>query len=288
MAEALRVGLVGTGPWAKMAHGPILTGGPETELVGVWGRRTEAAEEIVSEFGGKAFADYDAMLDECDAVAFAVPPDVQGDMAIRAAQKGKHLLLDKPVGATVEQAERLAGAVADAGVMTLVVLSMRFSTAIRRFLPMAAELEPAAASYESLHGAFLDGPFSNSPWRHEGGVLPDIGPHVVDLLTTILGPAKSAAAQAERQIVRLSIRHENGGFSHAVLSAHHTGTPVQSLRAYSPTAVVDCDWDADESDRWGIVRRELVATVRTGVAHPCDVHRGVELERVLAMAKSHL
>jgi predicted dehydrogenase len=51
MTEPLGVGLVGTGPWAEMAHAPILTGGPETELVGIWGRRPEAAAELAAKFG---------------------------------------------------------------------------------------------------------------------------------------------------------------------------------------------------------------------------------------------
>lgn len=81
----VRTGLVGAGPWARAAHAPILTGGPETDLVGVWARRPEAAEELAAEYGCPSFTDYDALLDSCDAIAFAVPPEVQGELALRAA-----------------------------------------------------------------------------------------------------------------------------------------------------------------------------------------------------------
>jgi predicted dehydrogenase len=124
----------------------------------------------------------------------------------------------------------------------MVLLTMQFSQAFRSFLPAALSLEPVAIAVENLSGAFLTGPFSQSPWRHAGGVLPDVGPHVVDAMTSVLGPAESARAQSQRGMVRLSLRHAAGGFSHAVLSAHHTGPPRHQLRAYGPTGVLDCDW----------------------------------------------
>lgn len=284
MTAALRVGLVGAGPWAEMAHAPLLSGGRETELVGVWARRPEAAEALAQRFGTRAVTDYDELLESCEAVAFAVPPDVQAAMALTAAKAGKHLLLDKPVAGSLADAERLADAVTEAGVMSMVLLTMQFTQAVRQFLPRALALQPVGVAYENISGAFLSGPFSSSPWRHAGGVLPDVGPHVVDLLTTILGAAESAEVQSERGLVRLSLRHVAGGFSHAVLSAHHPGPPSRGLRVYSPAEVVDCDWSVPDPDLWGVVRREFAETVRSRTPHRCDIHRGVELERVLALA----
>jgi predicted dehydrogenase len=267
-----------------MAHAPILSGGPETELVGIWARRPEAAEALATQFGSRAVTDYDELLDSCDAVAFAVPPEVQGRMALTAARAGKHLFLDKPVAGSLADAELLAAAVADAGVMSMVLLTMQFTQAIRQFVPQAIALAPVGAAYESISGGFLDGPFSHSPWRHAGGILQDVGPHVVDLLITILGPAATAEAQSDHGLVRLTLRHASGGFSHAVLSAHYTGPPSQGLRVYAPSAVLDCDWSVPDPDLWGVVRREFAETVRSRIPHSCDVHRGVELERVLAKA----
>lgn len=284
MTSPLRVGLVGAGPWAELAHAPLLTGGPETELVGVWARRPDAAQALAAQFGTRPVLAYQELLDSCEAVAFAVPPEVQGRMALVAARAGKHLLLDKPVADSLADAERLADAVVEAGVMSVVLLTMQFSEAIRQFVPQAHALKPVGAAYENLSGAFLSGPFSSSPWRHAGGVLPDVGPHVVDLLTTILGPAEAAQAQSHQGLVRLSLRHVSGGFSHAVLSAHHTGQPVHGFRVYAPSATVEPDWDIPDTDRWGTVRREFAESVRSGTSHSCDVLRGVEVQRVLAMA----
>src|SRR5262245_19223409 len=87
----LRVGLVGAGPWAGKAYAPMLSAGPETQLAQVWSRRPEPAQALAQHFGTKSAPSFEAMLDECEAVAFAVPPDIQAELAIQAARAGKHL-----------------------------------------------------------------------------------------------------------------------------------------------------------------------------------------------------
>src|ERR687890_2096698 len=111
----MRFGLVGTGPWAEIAHGPGLVVAEDVELVGVWGRSSPKAQRLAERLCVPAYEDLDALYDEVAAVSFAVPPEVQGELALRAAQRGKHLLLDKPVADTVEAADRLVAAVERTG-----------------------------------------------------------------------------------------------------------------------------------------------------------------------------
>ena len=76
----MRFGLVGTGPWAGIAHGPGLLACPEAELVGIWGRDPAKAAALADELGlapGAAYPDVDALLADVDAVAFAVPPSIR-------------------------------------------------------------------------------------------------------------------------------------------------------------------------------------------------------------------
>src|SRR5688572_30833348 len=110
-----------------MVHGPILANHPDTELVGVWARRAEAAEKVALKHGATAFADYHAMLERCEAVAFCVPPNVQAEMAVAAAKAGKTLLLEKPIALELEPAERLVDAIDAAGVRTVLLLSLRYA-----------------------------------------------------------------------------------------------------------------------------------------------------------------
>ena len=91
----LRTGLVGAGPWAEMFHVPMLSAGAGTTLEAVWSRRPEAAQAVAAEVGATPASTFEDLLDRCDAVAFAVPPDVQAELAPRAAAAGKHLILEK-------------------------------------------------------------------------------------------------------------------------------------------------------------------------------------------------
>ena len=90
----MRFGLVGTGPWAGIAHGPGLVAADDVELTGVWGRNPERADALGTRLGVPAYDAFEALLAEVDAVAFAVPPEVQAELALVAAKAGRHLLLD--------------------------------------------------------------------------------------------------------------------------------------------------------------------------------------------------
>src|SRR3954447_21422403 len=79
---SVRVGLVGAGPWAGMFHAPMLSADAGTTLEAVWSRRPEAARALAAEHGATAAASYEELLDRCEAVAFAVPPDIQAGMAV--------------------------------------------------------------------------------------------------------------------------------------------------------------------------------------------------------------
>jgi predicted dehydrogenase len=73
-----------------------------------------------------------------DAVAFSLPPDAQPGLAVRAARAGRHLLLEKPVALSVAAADAVAGAVAEAGVASVVFFTQRFEPEVRAWLARTA------------------------------------------------------------------------------------------------------------------------------------------------------
>jgi predicted dehydrogenase len=281
--SAVRVGLVGAGPWAALVHAPMLAAGPETTLAGVWARRPDAAAELAGRHGANGFERFEELLDASDAIAFCVPPAVQAEMAVVAARAGKALLLEKPIAADLDGAERLADAVGEHGVGSMVLFTARYDTAVRTFLEEAANFEAFAAVHENLTGAFLAGPFSSSPWRHEQGVLADVGPHAVDLLTAALGPVGSIRAAVGSKLTTITIEHEGGASSTSLLSAHLVGTERRSTRLYSATGELE-PGAMDLGTLLGTVRSELAEVARSRRPHPCDVHRGLQVQRWLHAA----
>ena len=80
--STLRVGVVGTGYWARTIHAAGAAAHPGTDLVAIWRRNGANAEQVGTELGGAAaYDDFDAFLDEVQVVSFAVPPHVQAEMA---------------------------------------------------------------------------------------------------------------------------------------------------------------------------------------------------------------
>ena len=287
----LAVGLVGAGPWAAMVHGPVLAAGPETRLAAVWARRREASDQLAGQHGAVAVDDFDDLLQQCDAVAFAVPPDVQADLAPRAAAAGKALLLEKPIAPSVAEAERLAAAVEDAGVGSLVVLSYRFSPVTRQFLDDARSFDAVGGRGCFISGAFLGGPFSQSPWRHERGALLDVGPHLIDMLDASLGPVASVHAHASPGgWVGVLLEHESGAVSEASMCARagiaDSRTEVQ---IFGPNGVLELDARAGRNrDLFSTLRREFAEVARTGAPHDCDVRRGLYLQRLIETAEQEI
>lgn len=288
----LSVGLVGAGPWASMVHGPVLAAGTETSLAGIWARRPEAAAALADELGVPSFTRYEELLDASEAIAFAVPPAVQATMAVQAAEAGKALLLEKPIAADLDGAERLADAVGHAGVGSLVVLTFRFSAAVRSFIERARSVGPLGGRGWFVSSGLLGGPFA-TPWRLEEGPLLDLGPHVLDLLDAAMGSIVSVQAHGNRLgWVGLLCEHENGAASEASLCATAAGVQPQRAGAevFGTAGTAEIDAAASTGvDTFATLRAEFAEVCAAG-AHPhdLDVRRGLHLQRLLAAASAQL
>jgi len=279
----LRVGLVGAGPWATFVHAPVLTGGPETELAGIWARRPEAAAELAARHGVGTFASFEALLDGCDAVAFAVPPDVQAELAPRAAAAGKALLLEKPLAADVAGAERVAAAIAEAGVPSLVVLTYRLQPRVEAWLAEARAAQPFAGRAWFISGGFLAGPFA-TPWRLERGALLDLGPHVFDLMEAALGPiVELRAAGDPRRYTTVQCRHEGGAVSEVAVTGSVPGDSRTGVEVVGAAGTLTLDARAIERDD-GELRRRFAA-VAAGEPTELDAARALHLQRLVAEAE---
>jgi predicted dehydrogenase len=290
MTEPVAVGLVGAGPWARLVHAPVLAAGEETSLAGVWARRPEASEELASQFGSRAVASLDELYDACEAVAFCVPPDVQASLAVDAARAGKALLLEKPIAMDLAGAERLADAVLSAGVPSMVVLSWRYAEAVRTFLDDVRTFDAIGGRGTFVSGALLGGPFA-TPWRLERGALPDLGPHVLDLLDAALGEIVAVRAHGDSlRWIGVLCDHEDGRVSEASLSASVGMAPHRaSVEVYGRDGCREIDLvTAVGVDAFTTLRREFAACVREGVPHELDVRRGLHLQRLLQSAADQL
>jgi len=275
----IAVGLVGAGTWARRMHAPMLAAGPETRLAAVWTRHGVAPSIVDAVVTG----DFDDFLSRCEAVAFAVPPDVQAVLALRAVRAGKPVLLEKPLALDLPAAIALAEAIDTAGVVSQVVFTKRYHPRTRAFLAEAAGFATTGVRSCYLHGGFLSGPFAGG-WRETHGVLFDLGPHLLDLLDAAAGPIADVRATGDpSRWVELTCRHESGAVSQASLSGHiGLSRPATTVDLFGPDGALHYDTDGmDHDECWPIVRREFAAAVRSGRPHELDVHRGLTIQRLI-------
>jgi predicted dehydrogenase len=288
----MRIGLLGTGPWARMAHAPALSGHDAWDFAGVWGRRPDAAKELADQYGVPAYDDVDALLADVDAVAVALPPSVQAEVAVRAARAGRHLLLDKPLAPTVEQGRAVVDAVREAGVASVVFFTTRFQPETEAWVTeQAAAGGWFTARAEWLGSVFTsDSPFAASPWRQEKGALWDVGPHALSVLLPVLGDVRrvAAAVRGPGDTALLVLDHVGGASSTLTLSltapTAAAGATVELRGAAGVTSLPDSSGNAVSA----LVRAAdaLSEAVRTGRPHACDAVFGQRVTEILAEAEA--
>ncbi|MBK3577854.1 Gfo/Idh/MocA family oxidoreductase [Streptomyces sp. MBT65] len=288
----MRIGLLGTGPWAQMAHAPALSGHDAWDFAGVWGRRADAAKELADRHGVPAYDDVDALLSDVDAVAVALPPSVQAELAVRAARAGRHLLLDKPLAPTVEQGRAVVDAVREAGVASVVFFTTRFQPETEAWITEQAAAEGwFTARAEWLGSVFTsDSPFAASPWRQEKGALWDVGPHALSVLLPVLGDVRrvAAAVRGPGDTVLLVLDHTGGASSTLTLSltapTAAAGATAELRGTAGVTSIPDSSGDAVSA----LVRAAdaLSEAVRTGRPHACDAAFGQRVTEILAEAEA--
>jgi predicted dehydrogenase len=293
----MRFGLVGTAYWADSTHAPALATTPGAELTSVWGRNSNAAAAVAARHGATAYDDYDAFLASVDAVSFSVPPDVQAPLAVRAAEAGKHLLLEKPVALSVADADAVVTAVEKAGVASVVFLTWRFNREIRAWL--ADERARGGWSGSGWSGGVAvwlgaltdDSPF-NTPWRQQKGALWDLGPHLIGMLWACLGPVTSVSAVRGTGDVRHLVLQHEGGASSTMTTAQDAPEPAEGFNLFVWGAAGRSIMPATPVDPEQCLRvaaSELIASATSGQpGHPCDVRFGRDIVVVLAEAEAQL
>ncbi|MEV5953958.1 Gfo/Idh/MocA family oxidoreductase [Streptomyces sp. NPDC051987] len=290
----MRIGLLGTGPWARAAYAPALAGHGSLDFVGVWGRRPEAAAALAGEFGVRAYDDVDALFDAVDAVAVALPPVVQADLAVRAAAAGRHLLLDKPLALDAAEGRAVVEAAERARVASVVFFTTRFQREPEAWIGEQAAVTGWFTARAHWLGSLFAGagPAVDSPWRREKGALWDVGPHALSVLLPVLGDVRrvAAAVHGSADTVHLVLDHTGGASSTVTLSL--TAPPAAAgadveLRGEAGVTLLP---RGTEGAVPALTRAAdaLLTAVRTGRPHPCDAAFALRVTEILAEAETLL
>jgi predicted dehydrogenase len=158
-------------------HVRILRDMPEFRFVGFVDNRAERAVQVSQELGVKAYDTLDALLDDVDAVTIVVPTSAHFEIASRALERGKHVMIEKPITTTLDEADALLELAKKKGVLIQTGHVERFNRAVRAALPYVHQprfIESDRLAPFSLRGSDV-------------AVVLDLMIHDIDLVLTLVG-----------------------------------------------------------------------------------------------------
>ena len=190
-----RIALIGFGLAGKAFHAPLIAATDGLELAAVVTSRAPEVEGLYP--GVRVLPTLDAVLQDrsIDLVVLATPDQVHAEQALAALDAGKHVVIDKPLAPTLDEARRVAARAAERGRMVSVFHNRRWDAdflTLRRLIADGALGEITA--FESRFDRFR--PELGERWkdRRAGGVWQDIGPHLVDQALVLFGRPDAISA----------------------------------------------------------------------------------------------
>jgi predicted dehydrogenase len=182
----LRVGILSVAHMHAWGYGPAFKQHPDVELVGVWDDNAERMAKFAEGVGIPAFADIDSLLDSVDVVVITSANTQHAELATKAANKGKHILCEKPLVTTKADADSMIEAANKVKVMT--AFPCRYAPSFTRLVERvkAGDIGAIKAICATNRGRcpfdwFVDKELSG------GGAMIDHTVHVTDLLRVLLG-----------------------------------------------------------------------------------------------------
>jgi predicted dehydrogenase len=170
------MGVVGAGSLG-FHHLRILRDMPDIELVGFVETRASREQEVARELSVTPVNDVEALLSSVDAVTIVVPTPEHFQVAKRALEKGRHTFIEKPITATLDEADELLDIAARNGCLVQIGHVERFNRAVRAALPYVSG--PRFIESERL------APFN--PRGSDVAVVLDLMIHDIDLVLTLVG-----------------------------------------------------------------------------------------------------
>lgn len=205
--KKLRVGVIGTGAIANIAHFPVLSAMPEVTLAAIYDVNQEKAQEARARYGAeKACRSFDEFLkSDLDCVVLLTPKTVRRQYLVPVLESGLDVLCEKPLSSTLQECDYLANAAEKSGQIVMVAFNRRFAPCNRG----------ALEAFEGRRPHMVIANKSREFKEYRGTLENAI--HMVDLLRHALGECEKVEAQAVftdpyyEDLCTAQLRFENGG-----------------------------------------------------------------------------
>ena len=246
--KPLRLGLIGTGVAARLLHWPALKQMTDRyRLVAVANRTRTKAEAFADMAGldaGAVYSDYQELLarDDLDVVLLALPPEFNYEVARVVAEAGLDIICEKPIAATIDDAQAMARLPQEFGVRLLIAENFRYDAAVlktRELIDAGRIGPPFMVSYQFVQSVPPGDEIAGRPWRqnpvHAGGIFSDHGVHMIDVVRYLMGEVAAV------QVFGRDLRGDLVGIDTAVYNLKFESGAVGSIQ-WSFAVASEPDW----------------------------------------------
>lgn len=284
----MRLGLVGYGVGGQFFHAPFIEAAGGVEIAGVVARAETTRARVAADLPGvPVHPDLASLLEAgVDAVTITTPPATRRELVMQAIAAGVHVVADKPFAPSAAVAREMTDAAAEAGVVLSVFHNRLFDADL---VTLQGVLDSGALGpLWRVHSRFdLDEP-EGLEAGPEGGLLRDIGTHLVYQLMGLLGPVTGVHARLDTiqrpegptdAAFLLTLQHASGVTSTAE-STKTVHLAHRSLRAYGEDGAYEVDSadvqaqavfagqrPSEDLDGWGYDAEENWGTLHTAAGH---------------------
>ena len=196
--STLKVGVIGCGSIAKFRHLPEYEANKDVEIVAVCDIIEERVKEFAEEYNAKGYTNYEELLadDSIDVISVCLPNYLHAPVSIAASNAGKHVLVEKPMATSREEAEAMIEAAKTSGKKLMIGHNQRFVSSHEKAKEIIASGEigkiysfRTAFGHPGPEGWSVDGRDSWFFNKEEAfiGAMGDLGVHKSDLIRYILG-----------------------------------------------------------------------------------------------------
>jgi predicted dehydrogenase len=275
MRTAPRLGVMGVGAMGRH-HVRVLASLPGAELVGVYDPRREVADAVAAEHGTRVFASAEGLAAAVDAMVLAVPTVLHGELGCELLSRGLHVLVEKPLAASLEEADRLLAAAAAAGRVLAVGHTEFFNPAVQALLGLG--VPPRFVEVQRL-AVF-------TPRSLDVDVVLDLMIHDLQILHALDGsPVREVRATGipvlspRTDIANVRLELASGCVANLTAS-RVSAERVRKLRTFLPSRYYSLDYVAQEIHGYRL--EELPASGRRIVPDNLQVTRDEPLRGELA------